>query len=78
MIRYIGDKMNYTLIISTKALIYASFHESNPHDFGYVSYDIITLEHTTVHIQIYNKTTHYSLDLLDLDSAKDDDLEKGE
>ena len=76
MIRYIGDKMNYTLIISTRALIYASFNQSKNEHFGDLSYGVLALEHTKFHIQIYKKSKHYIMDLLYLDSTRDNDKEK--
>ena len=57
---------------SGKASIYSSFREYNTQDFGYLSYGMITLEHIDTQVQVYKKGTILILDLLDLESTKDD------
>ena len=59
-----------------KALIYEYFYESENKLFGHISYGILTLEHNKAHINIYKKIINYMMDLLDLESTKDDGQEK--
>ena len=77
MLICIAVTLNYPLLKYEKALIYSPLRESKHHNFGYICCDIITLEHTKVHIHIYKKNKNYILDLFDLESTKDDIQEKG-
>ena len=72
----IGVTLNYTSMKYGKALIYASFNQSKNENFGDLSYGVLALEHTKFHIQIYKKSKHYIMDLLYLDSTRDNDKEK--
>ena len=82
MLECTGDTLNYLLIKYEKDLIYASFHEPNNNNFGHLVYGIFTLEQNKVHVQIYKKSKNYILDyildLLYLDSTKDNVREKWE
>ena len=76
MLISIGVTLNYTSMKYGKALIYASFNQSKNENFGDLSYGVLALEHTKFHIQIYKKSKHYIMDLLYLDSTRDNDKEK--
>ena len=65
IIRCVGVTLKYPSLKSGKYLIYAYFHESKHHNFGYLCYGILVLEHINVNKHIYNKSTNYILDLLD-------------
>ena len=76
MLIFVGVTLNCHLIKYGKALIYASFNQSKNENFGDLSYGVLALEHTKFHIQIYKNSKHYIMDLLYLDSTRDNDKEK--
>ena len=77
MLRCTSVTLNYPVLKSGKAFIYAYLQKSKHHNFSCISYGILNLGHTNVHLHIYKKIINYILDLLYLESTKDYDQEKG-